>query len=490
MPLSGSDTKPHFVLVPLMAQGHMIPMIDMARLLVSHGAIVTLITTPVNAARISTVIDRVEQSGLPIRFVPLQFPAAEAGLPEGSENIDMLPSRELLKNFMDAVCMLRAPLILHLRAHKPLPTCIISDNIHYWTRDVAVEFGIPRLVFHGFGCFALLCVRNMRSHKIHDKIKDENEPFVVPGLPTTIEITRAQLPTFFASASMYEYRKEIQEVELASDGVVVNSFDDLEPLYREWYQNTIGMKVWTIGPLSLSKQDVADVAARGNKASISEDQCLRWLDSMEKGSVIYVSFGSMVRTIPLQLIEVGLGLEAANRPFIWVIKAGERFSEVEGWLAEFEERTRQKGLIIRGWAPQVTILSHPAVGGFMTHSGWNSTLESVSAGVPMITWPHFAEQFLNEKLIVEVLKIGIAIGVKVATMWGVETSDVLVKKEDVVKAVRGLFDEDKEAEERRTRAKLLGEKAQVAVKEGGSSYANLKQLIQHMRAIAQTKNIA
>lgn len=474
---------PHFVLVPFMAQGHMIPMIDMAHLLATHGSVVTLITTPVNASRITTVIDRVEQSGLPIRFVPLRFPASEVGLPEGSENADMLPSSNLLKNFLDAACMLRDPLILHLRAHDPLPTCIISDNMHYWTRDVAREFGIPRFAFHGIGCFSLLCLHNIRAHKIDEKIEDESEPFVVPGLPTTIiEVTRAQVPLSSAMRNMDEHRIKIRETELASDGVVVNSFDDLEPLYREYYQNAAGMKAWTIGPLLLSNRDVVDIVSRGNKASIDENQCLRWLNSMKPSSVVYVSFGSLARTIPSQLIEIGLGLEAADRPFIWVIKAGERFSEAEEWLSEFEERTKEKGLIIRGWAPQVMILSHPAVGGFMTHCGWNSTLESVSLGVPMITWPHFAEQFLNEKLIVEVLRIGIAVGVKVPTAWTVETSNVLVKQDDVEKAVRTLFDHGKEADERRKRVGELRDKAREAVEEGGSSHANVIQLIQHINA--------
>ncbi|ONK80725.1 uncharacterized protein A4U43_C01F21040 [Asparagus officinalis] len=481
IPCNVSDTKPHFVLVPLMAQGHMIPMIDIARLLASHGAIVTLITTPANAARISTTIDKIERAGLPVNFVPLKFPSAEVGLPEGLENIDMLPSRDQLKNFFDAICMLRDPLILHLRAYKPLPTCIISDNIHYWTRDVAKEFNIPRLTFHGMGCFALLCIKNVRDHEIEAKIIDGNETFVVPGLPMRIEIMRAQVPGFFSMPSMDKHREELRATELASDGVVVNSFDDLETIYHDQYQSAIGKKVWNIGPLSLYNGDVVDVTARGNKASIDEERCLMWLDSMKPSSVVYVSFGSLARTIPSQLIEIGLALEASNCPFIWVIKAGERFSEVQEWLSEFEKRTRNRGLIIRGWAPQVMILSHLAVGGFMTHCGWNSTLESISAGVPMITWPHFAEQFLNEKMIVEVLKIGISVGVKIPTIWGMDTDDVSVKKEDVEKAVRSLFEGD-EAEKRRQRAKEFAEKAQKTVEEGGSSYANLTHLVQYIKA--------
>jgi hypothetical protein len=163
-----------------------------------------------------------------------------------------------------------------------------------------------------------------------------------------------------------------------------------------------------------------------------------WLNSKKPGSVIYACLGSLCRLIPAQLIELGLGLEASNQPFIWVIKTGERHLELEEWLVKerFEERIKGRGLLIKGWAPQVLILSHPAVGGFITHCGWNSTLESVCSGVPMITWPLFAEQFFNEKLVVEVLRIGIKVGVEIPVRWGDEEKvGVLVKKDGVEKAI-------------------------------------------------------
>ena len=145
----------------------------------------------------------------------------------------------------------------------------------------------------------------------------------------------------------------------------------------------------------------------------------------------------------------------------------------------FEERVKDRGLIIRGWAPQVLILSHPSVGGFLTHCGWNSTLESVCAGVPMITWPQFAEQFINEKLVVQVLGTGVGVGVDSVVHVGEEDmSGVKVKREDVKKAIEKAMDDGIEGHERRKRAKELGKIASNAIKEGGSSYLNLTMLIQ------------
>ncbi|KAJ0987961.1 hypothetical protein J5N97_006317 [Dioscorea zingiberensis] len=476
---SDDNLNLHFVLMPVMAQGHMIPMIDMARLMASRGVLVTFVTTPLNAARVKTSIDSMHGSGLPIRFLSLPFPCAEAGLPEGCENLDTLPSMDLIMNFMQACRLLKDPLMNHLKTQHPPPSCIVSDISLPWTKEISEEFSIPRFFFNGFGCFGLLCWTNIIEHKIHETEADENEPFVIPGLPHKVKVTRAQSPVSFKAKGVEKFMEEMIEGQNSADGVVVNSFDELEAPYVECYQKTTGKKAWMIGPLSLSNKNFSDLAARGNKADIDEGLCMNWLDSMNPGSVLYLSFGSMAVTKLDQVMEVGLALEASGRPFVWVVKAGEKAAEVEEWLSEgFEERTRSRGLIIRGWAPQAMILSHRAVGGFMTHCGWNSTLEAVTAGVPMITWPHFAEQFINEKLIVEVLEIGVPVGMKSPTKWGDENGNALaVEKERIVKAVERLMNEGEEAEERRMRAKVLGEKACRAMEEGGSSYQNLSTFI-------------
>jgi UDP-glucosyl transferase 73C len=117
------------------------------------------------------------------------------------------------------------------------------------------------------------------------------------------------------------------------------------------------------------------------------------------------------------------------------------------WISEdrFEERIKGRGLLIRGWAPQLLILSHPSVGGFLTHCGWNSIIESISAGVPMLTWPLFGDQFMNEKLVVQVQKIGVRVGVEDPVKWGEEEKiGVLVEKEDVKAAIDMLMDEGEE----------------------------------------------
>ncbi|KAJ6838876.1 UDP-glycosyltransferase 73C6-like [Iris pallida] len=476
------STKPHFILVPLMAQGHMIPMVDMARLLADRGATVSFITTPVNAARIESVVRGVEASGLPIRFVELEFPCAEAGLPEGCENVDLIITRpELQLRFYEGLSLLRKPLESYLRGIELGGAAVmISDSCHYWTMDVAREFSLRRMIFHGPSCFYIVCSLIISQQNIYE---DGLGTSVVPGLPHRIEVTRAQAPgSWFYWPGWMHLKAKVDESESAADGVVINTFLELEPEYVDLYRGAMGEKaVLPIGTLSLYNKDAEIKSTRGNKAAVDERRLAGWLDAKEPGSVLYVSFGSLVLQGPSQLIEIGRALESSGRPFVWVLKGAEASRpELVEWMSEggFAERTEGRGLVIAGWAPQVAILSHPSVGGFVTHCGWNSTLEAITASVPMVTWPHIADQFLNEKLVVEVLRVGVSLGVKVPTFY-IEGEDVVgVERERVEKAVLSLMDGGEEGERRRERAREYGVKARMAMEEGGSSYENITTLTQ------------
>lgn len=474
-----------------MSPGHLIPMTDMARLFAERGAIITIVTTPVNANRLRPTINRANESGLSIRLLQLRLPLHESGLPEGCENMDAVPSRSLFRNFFAAVSKLQQPIEQLLEEMEPCPSCIIADNNLAWTADVADKFHIPRLLFDGTSCFNLLCCHNLHSSKdFLESVSASDQPFTVPGLPDRIELTKAQLPSGLnPTPSMHDFRDLHAKIRASGErsyGVVVNSFEELESEYVKAYRKAKGERVWCIGAVSLSSRGDLDKAQRGNNSSIDETQCLNWLDLWPQSSVIYACLGSLSRLPPLQLIELGLGLEACNRPFIWVLRDDEN-GEMEKWILEdgFEERTKGRGLLIRGWAPQVLILSHPAIGGFLTHCGWNSTLEAVCAGVPMATWPIFAEQFFNEKLVVQVLKIGERVGNEIALPVGEEGKyGVLVNREQVREAIGKIMTEGKEREDRRERSSKLAEMAKRATEEGGSSYLNITSLMEDIRKLS------
>ncbi|KAL5060087.1 hypothetical protein RYX36_031691 [Vicia faba] len=442
---------PHFVLFPFVAQGHIIPMIDIAKLLAQHGVIVTIFTTPKNASRFSSVLSRAVSSGLQLNLVTLNLPTKQAGLPDGCENMDMVDiSNDTWNNFFYAVSLLQKPAQELFDKLSPRPSCIVSDFCIPWTSQIAEKHQIPRISFHGFSCFSIHCSFKVRSSKILESINSETEYFSIPGIPDQIQVSRGQMPV----ALVEKLPKEV-----------------------------INDKVWCVGPVSLCNKDGLDKAERGNISSISEQICLKFLDLHKPKSVVYVCLGSVCNLVSSQLIELALGLEATKMPFIWVIRDGViKTQELEKWISDekFEERNQGRCLLIRGWAPQMVILSHSSIGGFLTHCGWNSTLEGISFGVPMVTWPLFADQFLNEKLVTQVLKIGVSLGVNVVMQFGEEEKlGVIVKKEGIKEAICNVMDEgDQESKERRERASKLSEIAKKAVEKGGSSYLNMTLLIQ------------
>lgn len=313
----------------------------------------------------------------------------------------------------------------------------------------------------------------------------------MPGLPDRVELTKSQLPIFARNKSGPD---KFGQLEDKSFGVVVNSFYELEPKYADYFKHELGKKAWGIGPVSLCNRNEADKAERGQAASVDEESlqwCLNWLDSQEPDSVVYISFGSLARLSYRQLIEIAHGLENSTHPFIWVIgkvfkseQGNENHEDEEKWLVGFEQRMKEskRGVVIRGWAPQILMLEHKSVGGFVSHCGWNSTLESVCAGVPMITWPLSAEQFSNEKLITDLLGIGVQVGSKEWASWNMERKE-LIGREKVEVAVRRVIGGGDEAVEMRKRARDLAEKAKRAVEEGGSSYEEADALISELKSV-------
>ncbi|KAD5803127.1 hypothetical protein E3N88_14487 [Mikania micrantha] len=473
----------HFVLFPLMAQGHMIPMVDLARLLAERGSTITIVTTPVNATRFKPVIDLAIKDNLKIQVLELKFPSTQVGLPEGCENFDMIPSAQLFMKLFEAATMLEQPAESLLRRLTPAPTCIVSDNLLHWTSCLARKFDIPRLIFHGPGCFTLLCIHMAMNTSLLDEIESDSEYFVLPGLPDRIELTKSQA-SGWGGKHMKEklpFFAQVGKAEQAADGIVINSFRELEPSYVDELAKAKAKKVWCIGPVSLCNKRFEDLAERGNKGATNEPDCMKWLDSKEPGSVIFVCLGSLARASTEQNIELGLGLESSNKPFIWCLN--HVTDELERWLLEqgYEERVKDRGLVIRGWVPQVLILSHQAVGGFLTHCGWNSTLEGIVAGVPMVTWPHFADQFMNERFIVDILKIGVKIGIEILVFVGEQDKlGVVVNKEDIKRSVEDVMDKGEEGEARRKRSRELAKMAKSATEDGGSSHRNLTLMIQDM----------
>ncbi|KNA16954.1 hypothetical protein SOVF_084310 [Spinacia oleracea] len=463
----------HVVFFPFMAHGHMIPTLDIARLFAARDNVkATIITTPLN---MGTFTKANENSKIIINIEVFNFPAKEAGLPDGCETPELSLGPGMIHNFFKATDMLNEQLENYL--DKVRPDCLVADMFFPWATECAAKFNIPRLVFHGTSYFSLCAQEIVRVHEPFKKVSSDDEPFVLPYLPGEIQLRRLQIPEDLRKDEETFIKKRIQKVkesEVQSYGVIVNSFYKLEKDYADFFTKELGRRAWNVGPVSLNNRD--DKAHRGKQTLTDEHECLKWLSSKKPDSVIYVCFGSTASIIAPQLHEIAMALEASGKEFIWVVRNGGKNEE---WLPPgFEQRTEGKGLIIRGWAPQVLILEHEAIGGFVTHCGWNSTLEGITAGVPMVTWPIFAEQFYNEILVTQILKTGVPVGVK---KWSrTPLIEDIIKREAVEMALREIT-EGEEVEERRSRAKKLKEMGQKAVEEGGSSYSDITALITELR---------
>ncbi|KFK30045.1 hypothetical protein AALP_AA7G209900 [Arabis alpina] len=465
--------KLHVMFFPFMAHGHMIPALDLAKLFSSRGAKSTILTTPLNSKILQKPIDAFKNRNpsLQIDLEIFDFPCVQLGLPEGCENVDFFTSNRnsdvgyMIFKFFKSTKFFKDQLEKLLETTRP--DCLIADMFFPWATEAAEKFQVPRFVFHGTGYFSLSTGYCIRVHQPQKRIASSSEPFVIPDLPGDIVLTQDQIIDGEDESEMGKFMTEVRESEVKSSGVVVNSFYELEPDYADFYKRFVAKRAWHIGPLSVLNRGFEDKVERGKKTTIDEMECLKWLDSKKPESVIYVSFGSMASFKNEQLIEIAAGLEASGTNFIWVVRKNE--GDKEEWLPNgFEERVKEKGMIIRGWAPQVLILDHKATGGFVTHCGWNSILEGVAAGLPMVTWPVEAEQFYNEKLVTEVLRIGVSVGAR---------REGFISREKVEKAVREVL-VGEEAEERQGRVKKLAEMAKAAVEEGGSSFNDLNSFIE------------
>lgn len=493
------ERKPHVVVVPFTGQGHLIPFLELAKLLASEGLAVSYITTPGNVKRLEP---QVEGSNLDIRLVSLPMPPID-GLPTGLESSENMPLSVLVQLIISSH-MLAGPFEEWLdqqmnRDNKnnkeapdssptaaPAITCIISDMCTGWVHRSGAKFDIPIVVFYTVGAFAMSVMHSLYNHTPQKNVEDENEPFQILELSFDLMLRKSDLPAGWRdvdSKPIWGFLTEENNRSMEGRGIVINTFYELDSLGIDHLRSLTGKPVWSIGPIlppavfDYTGIDLGIISSRGKAADISVEECSRWLDSRMPQSVVFVCLGSQFFLDAKQIRALAAGLEASEQAFVWAIRCQQTEPTDMALPEGFDERTRERGLIIWGWAPQLFILSHPCVGAFLNHCGWNSTLESLSMGVPMITWPMFGDQPFNSTLLVERLGVGIRICVDMNTV---------PDEEEVKRAVTMLL-ADEEGKAMRRRAQELRKLAKMAVGKEGSSYKNLKDFINEMQQLHQNR---
>lgn len=282
------------------------------------------------------------------------------------------------------------------------------------------------------------------------------------------DICLRDIPSFIRTTDQNEFMLEfpLRETERArnASAVILNTFYALEHEVVDALSQMFP-PIYTVGPLHQLTKQFQDNDLKFIESNLwkEEPECLRWLDSKEPNSVVYVNFGSITVMTSQQLNEFAWGLANSNKTFLWIIRADLVSGEGAILPPQFVEETKERGMLA-GWCAQEQVLRHPAVGGFLTHNGWNSTIESVSAGVPMICWPFFAEQQTNCRYSCNEWGIGMEIN-----------SDV--KRDEIKRLVKELMEGEKgkALKKKAMEWKALAEEATGAP--DGSSFMNLHKLI-------------
>ncbi|MCO5571234.1 hypothetical protein L7F22_024970 [Adiantum nelumboides] len=358
-------------------------------------------------------------------------------------------------------------LIVKLREQACPPTCLIVDSFVPWIVDVTERASIPRIEFwtsnamsHRFVCHlaVLYCIF---PEKGSPTLWKRDTPLMLSHIPGLPPFSSELLPSQFRFADLSDHFVQffIQVASCMNSGerILINSLLELEPAAFKSFEAE-GIPAYAIGPLPTDVLENKD---------IGHTECLSWLDLQAESSVIYVAFGSYATLSAEEVQELAMGLEASGSPFLWVIR-----EDSATILKELPQLTHGKGMII-SWAPQVQVLRHKAVGGFLSHCGWNSTVESLWAGVPILCCPRMAEQRWNCHYLCNVWGAGLELG-RTET-GGLERSLVDLG----VKAL--LYNE--EGHKARSKAQEIMHLIERTSTDGGESFTNLKKFYEDMRAL-------
>ncbi|CAM8969289.1 unnamed protein product [Rhodiola kirilowii] len=360
----------------------------------------------------------------------------------------------------------------------PPPTCVVADIGMYFAVNVAAEFGIPGILFEAScAIFAWLScnIPELLDHGIipfkQESVDMDELVKCIPGfeslirlrdLPDYLRIADEDFVKFFIA--MWTVMKR------DADSFIVNTSPVLEQEAISQL-GTVCREVYAIGPFhSTPNNRVHKKSFAQGGLRAADNSCITWLASKPPKSVLYVSFGSVNNMAPQKALEFWHGLMNSGSPFLWVIRT-DLLTDQEGFnVSKIKDETSKdsRGMIV-DWCPREEVLAHQAIGGFLSHCGWNSTIEAIVAGVPSIGWPQHIDQFLITRFVNKEWKVGI------------EMTEVVYDRVAIEKAVRELMEKRREELEG-TVAELSG-LVRASIDKDGSAYNNLERLIDDINAM-------
>ncbi|KAI0530680.1 hypothetical protein KFK09_000227 [Dendrobium nobile] len=441
----------HALLLPYPSQGHINPMLQFGKRIAAHGRLATAAitrfiasTTAHNAGQVAieTISDGFDEAGFPSAASISAYLTSLETI--GSQTLD-----DLLSSLADR--------------GRPV-SLLIYDSFFPWAVDVAKRHGAAAASFFTQS----VAVDVIYCHVWEGRLKFPVSAAVkLPGLP---EMEVEDLPSFLAApevvyvAYLEMVLNQYKNLEKA-DIMVINSFYELESEEMNWLTSV--RRAITIGP-TVPSTYLDNRIPDDHKYAIDlyppeTSACKSWISSLPLSSAIFVSVGSMAVLSAAQMVELAVGLAATDRPFLWVVRA----SEADKLPAGFAETTKKNGSLVVSWAPQLEILATGKFGCFVTHCGWNSTMEALALGVPMVALPQWTDQITDAKYIEEVWGMGIRAR---------KGEEGIVRREEVERCVREVM-EGERSEGIRRRAREWKEASRRAVDEGGSSDKNIADLL-------------
>ncbi|KAG8497347.1 hypothetical protein CXB51_008637 [Gossypium anomalum] len=434
-------SKPHIVIVPFPAQGHVNPMMLLAKLLHSRGFFITFVNTEFNHRRLIRSKGPDFVKGLP----DFQFETIPEGLPSSDRN-----ATQDLRVLCDSIrkhCL--APFVellakLNSSPQVPTVTCIISDGLMSFAIKAAEQLGIPEVQFWTASACSFMGYLHFSELVKRGIIPFQSETFLnepIDWVPGMSNIRLRDFPSFVKANDpndiLFDYFGSEAQNCLKASTIIFNAFEEHLHVDPSKSMNS-----------SLWKEDAS---------------CIEWLNKREPNSVVYVNYGSITVMSEKHLKEFAWGLANSKHPFLWIVRPDVVMGDSAILDLEFLKEIKERGLIT-SWCNQYEVLSHPSVGVFLTHCGWNSTVETISGGVPVICWPFFADQQTNCRY--------------ACNHWGIGMEvDHDVKRENIEFLVKEMM-EGEEGKKKKEKALEWKKKAEEAVEVGGSSYIDFDRFVE------------
>lgn len=469
-------------MVPCPGISHLIPFVEFAKLLVLHhkNFHITFLIPTLGSPTPTTkaILNSLPQNTIDFKFLP-------------QINIEDLPPNLHIAGQMKVVVKHSLPslyqevntLITSLQSKNNNLVALVFDFFSSDVIDIAKKFNLMSYVFGTSSAVAFQFCLNLPKldESLSSEFMDKTKTFDIPNSNVSFKVKDFPDPALYArSSETYKAFLHVCQRLSLLDGVIVNSFTNLEPHAIKFMEDFLC--VYPIGPIIQNESN----------SKVNKSTCINWLNNKPSKSVLFISFGSGGTLTQEQINEIAFGLELSGCNFLWVIRVPNKHSSSFYFSGSsknsnsnsncdfdddplnylplgFSERTKDQGLVVPLWAPQVDILGHSSIGGFLTHCGWSSCLESVFYGVPMIAWPLFAEQRMNASMLEDILKV--AVRPKICD------EDGIVKGEEVCRVIKILMDGGCLGLELKKRIEELKFGASDAMSEDGSSRKALSSLV-------------